>query len=173
MLLQFKVIADNSLWIADVYSLTWARVSSPGIDPESKVLEYGRLRPLGWGRYEFEGRTPKTSGPGAGLSVITVNTPMLRDTGIVEIRPNVDVTDFTMPVPIKQILYRVLPSDPKQIEEYYNEAFNGGNSNTASDPGGDSSVALDPETTEETGQGETGPGTPDGGSLGGEPAGVS
>jgi hypothetical protein len=32
------------------------------------------------------------------------------------LRTNVPVKDFTMPAPIRQVLYEIMPADPKQIE---------------------------------------------------------
>lgn len=179
MLLQFKVIADESLWIADTQFLTWARVSTPGTDPESKVLELGKLIPRGFGIYVFEHRSAKTPGPGAGLCSLGVNLVGIGQTIKVYIRTNVAIKDFTMPAPIRQILYEIMPSDPQQIEQSIQEISDGPDSRTdtvsvdpVSHPSGDRAVDLDPETTEETRSGETGLGAPDGGSLGGVASGI-
>jgi len=125
VLLQFKVTADDSIWICDVQFLNWAHVSAPGTDPESKVLEHGKLIPQGFGVYAMEGRTPKSEGPGAGLSSIGTYLVGIGSTIKIYIRANVPIKDFTMPAPIKQIFYEILPTDPKQIENSIQEIANG------------------------------------------------
>jgi len=73
MLLQFKVTADDSIWICDVQFLNWAHVSAPGTDPESKVLEHGKLIPQGFGitRWRAEGQIPRAWAPESLPSVRT------------------------------------------------------------------------------------------------------
>jgi len=156
VLLQFKVTADDSIWICDVQFLNWAHVSAPGTDPESKVLEHGKLIPQGFGVYAMEGRTPKSEGPGAGLSSIGMYLVGLGNTIKIYIRANVPIKDFTMPAPIKQIFYEILPTDPKQIENSIQEIANGtGQSQTESPRPEESPVGGSlPETTARTEQPE-------------------
>jgi hypothetical protein len=125
MLLQFTVQADDSIWIVDTQFLNWARVSAPGTDPISTVLESGKLIPQGFGVYAFEGRTPETEGPGAGICSVGTYLVGLGNTIKIYIRTNVPIKDFTMPAPIRQILYEILPTDPKQIESSIQEIANG------------------------------------------------
>lgn len=119
MLLQFRT-EDDSLFIADVQWMNWARVSAPP-DPTkpdgSVVLEHGKLVPMGFGVYNFEGRTPKTEGPGTGLSSIGNYVVALGNSVKIFLKANVTIKDFTMPVPISQVLYEILPVDPKQTED--------------------------------------------------------
>jgi hypothetical protein len=116
VLLQFNVVSDNSIWITDTQFLNWARVSAPGTDPESKVLESGKLTPKGFGIYGLEGRTPKDGLTTIGTYVVGIGS-MVK----IFLRANVEVKDFTMPAPIRQILYEILPADPKQIEHAIQE----------------------------------------------------
>jgi hypothetical protein len=121
MLLQFTATNDESIWIADTQYLNWARVSSPpnpAQPEESKVLESGKLIPKGFGIYGFEGKTPKI---GSGLATIGTYVVGIGSTIKIYLRANVEVKDFTMPAPIRQVLYEILPSDPKQVEESIQE----------------------------------------------------
>lgn len=110
MLLQFTVVEDNSIWIVDTQFMQWGRVSAPQSDPTSQVLEHGKLVPKGFGIYGLE---PRTQG------LITIGTYLvgLGQTVKVFLRTNVPVKDFTMPVPIRQVLYEILAADPKQVEQ--------------------------------------------------------
>ena len=170
MLLQFQVISDSTFWIADTQYLTWAKVDLPASNPASKVVEHGKLIPRGFGIYAFEKRSAKSP---SGICSIGVNLVGIGQTIKVYIRANVPIKDFTMPAAIRQILYEIMPSDPAQIEQSIQEISDGRSSDSDSNSSGDRALALDPETTTEAGQGETGPGTPDGGSSGGESAGIS
>ena len=123
MLLQFKT-EDNSIFLADVQFMTWARISAPAADQESKVVEHGKLVPQGFGVYAFEGRTPKTEGPGAGLCSIGNYVVAIGQSVKIFLRANVPVKDFTMPVPIRQVLYEILPTDPQQIQNSIQEVAN-------------------------------------------------
>lgn len=116
MLIQFTVTSDNSLWVCDTQFLQWGRVSSPAKDSESKVLESGKLIPKGFGIYGLESRTPKD-----GLCTIGTYVVGIGQTVKIYLRANVEVKDFTMPVPIRQVLYEILPSDPKQVEQSIQE----------------------------------------------------
>jgi hypothetical protein len=141
MLLQFKVIADESLWICDVQHMQFARVSAPAADQESKVLESGKLIPQGFGVYAFEGRTPKTEGPGKGLCSIGNYVVAIGQTVKIFLRANVSVKDFTMPVPIRQVLYEVLPTDPQQIQSSIEGVANAGKEETPAPPAQEPSVS--------------------------------
>jgi hypothetical protein len=114
MLLQFTVVEDNSIWITDTQFLQWGRVSAPQSDPESKVLESGKLVPKGFGVYGLDPRTE-------GLRTIGTYVVGLGQQVKIYLRANVPIKDFTMPVPIRQVLYEILPSDPKQMEHSIQE----------------------------------------------------
>jgi len=156
MLLQFKVAKDDSLWICDVQFLNFARISAPP-DPTnleaSVVLEQGKLIPQGYGVYSFEGRTPKTEGPGAGLCSIGNYLVGIGPTVKVFIRANVEIKDFTMPAPIRQVLYEILPTDPNQVKQSIEAMAEpspenpnvAGNSDPSSDPSGDLAVLAESE----------------------------
>lgn len=122
MLLQFKLVSDESIWVADVATMQFARVSAPASDPESKVLESGRLVPQGFGVYLLEGR-PKEK---AVLSSIGNYVVAIGTTVKIFLRANVAIKDFTMPVPIRQVLYEILPTDPQQIQNSIQEVANAG-----------------------------------------------
>jgi hypothetical protein len=110
MLLQFKTVADDAIWVVDTQFLQWGKVSAPTSDAESKVLESGKLVPQGFGIYALEPRRE-------GLITIGVMTIGIGQTIKILLRTNVPVKDFTMPVPIRQVLYEILTADPKQAEE--------------------------------------------------------
>jgi hypothetical protein len=156
MLLQFAVEKDNSLWICDVQTMQWARVSAPASDPNSKIEESGKLVPQGFGIYALEGRTPKTEGPGAGFSSIGNYVVAIGTTVQIFLRANVQIKDFTMPVPIRQILYKILPTDPQQIEAAIQEVANGDTSQgsaevapTPQEPASGGTVATGETATEQ------------------------
>lgn len=110
MLLQFTVVDDNSIWIVDTQFLQWGRVSAPQSDPTSVVLESGKLVPQGFGIYAL---APRKTG------LVTIGTYLvgMGQTIKIYLRTNIPIKDFTMPVPIRQVLYEILPSDPKQTEQ--------------------------------------------------------
>lgn len=122
MLLQFKLVSDDSVWVGDVATMQFARVSAPASDPESKVLESGRLVPQGFGVYLLEGR-PKEKDvlSSIGNYVVAIGTTVK-----IFLRANVAIKDFTMPVPIRQVLYEILPTDPQQIQNSIQEVANAG-----------------------------------------------
>jgi hypothetical protein len=148
MLFQFTVVEDNSIWVCDVQFLQWGRVSSPAKDAESKVLESGKLVPKGFGIYGLEPRTPP------GLATIGTYMVGLGNTIKIYIRANVEIKDFTMPAPIRQILYEILPSDPKQVEQSIQEMTDAQGSEAAEPQGSSESEVSGslPETTARTEQ---------------------
>lgn len=113
-MLQFTEVSTGSIWIVDTQFLQWGRVSAPQSDSESKVLESGKLVPKGFGVYGLEPRRD-------GLQTIGTYLVGLGNTVKIYIRANVEIKNFTMPVPIRQILYEILSSDPKQIEQSIQE----------------------------------------------------
>lgn len=119
MLLQFRVVSDDSLWICDTQFLQWAKVSAspdPAKPEESVVLEKGKLVPKGFGVYGLDPRTPKD-----GLSTIGTYVIGLGQSVKIYIRANTPVKDFTMPVPIRQVLYEILANEPNQIQQSIQE----------------------------------------------------
>lgn len=151
MLLQFTTVQDSSIFICDTQYLQWGRVSAPQSDKESKVLESGKLVPKGFGIYGLEPRTPKD-----GLATIGTYVVAIGQTVKIFLRANTEIKDFTMPVPIRQILYEILPSDPKQIEQAIQEV-NDAEGKQEPQPQGQEESALSrelPKTTARTEQPE-------------------
>src|SRR6266403_3300549 len=160
MLFQFKVVADDSIWIVDTQYLQFGRVSAPPNPQqpeESKVLESGKLVPKGFGVYGFDGRRPDQ---GNGLATIGTYVVGIGATVKIYLRANVEVKDFTMPVPIRQGLYEILPSDPKQVEQSIQEMTDVEGSEVTEPQGPpQSEVSRElPETTAGTEQPEAGAG---------------
>lgn len=116
MLVQFTVEKDDSIWICDTLHLQWGRISAPHSDPNSVVLENGKLVPQGFGIYALEGRLPQNE---PGIATIGVYTVALGTAIKIFLRANVQIKDFILPVPITQVLYQILPTDPKQIEQAF------------------------------------------------------
>ncbi len=107
MIIQFRT-ADNSIWFLDLEQLYWARIDKPADDPESTTLESGDLTNLNYGRFALAPRTPKTPGPGNGLSNIMV-MPLVHGTQvIITLQANVPIKEFTMPIPIKEVKYEIV-----------------------------------------------------------------
>jgi hypothetical protein len=115
VLIQFVTKEDNKVYIADTQHLQWGQVSAPYTDPNSVVEEKGKLTPQGFGIYALEGRIKR--GQDLGLATIGIYTVALGTTIKIFLRANVPVKEFTMPVPINQVLYEILPDDPKMVEQ--------------------------------------------------------
>lgn len=126
MLLQFQTL-DEKIWLVDTAQMQWAEVSAPGTDPESKVVAHGKLVPMGFGIYRTEGLQHELASIGVYVVGIGITVKIF-------IRANIPIKDFTMPVPIRQVLYEILPTDPKQIENSIQEAANGDTKQIAQGP---------------------------------------
>ena len=119
MLVQFKTL-DNTIWLADTDEMKWARVDKPPIKeaPDaSQILESGKLIPHGIGLYTFEGRTPRTPDPGAGLCSIQLQVAVAKQTCFVLGKANVPIKDILMPLPIETIRYMLVDDLEKEILE--------------------------------------------------------
>lgn len=175
MLVQFTVVDTSEIFVADTMGMKWAKVSAPSSDPNSVVQESGKLVPQGFGIYALDGRVKP--GQTEGLATIGVFVIAIGTTVKIFIRANVAIKDFTMPVPINQVLYEILPNDPQQVaqaigaiqeaQEANDAANSGGSPDSAPDSSGDRALpAPEPEGQSE-GQEATGtPGT-DGETAGG------
>lgn len=138
MIYSFKTL-DDELWVINTSSLKWGRASSilsaPSVTAvENEITQYeflegGDLVPMGAGIYNFDGRTPETKGPGAGLSSVGIIAIPFEDTLVVYLRPNVPIkADSFKSNPIKIVKYEVLqdPQPPQiQAEEKPNEPAEG------------------------------------------------
>lgn len=106
MFVQFKTL-DDLVWQADFEALTWARVSPLNGQTEPEVLESGKLVPQMMGVFSMAGRRPPELcslghmfvGKGEVLTVC--------------LRANVEIKDFTMPVPFSAIRYQVISALPQ------------------------------------------------------------
>lgn len=96
------------MFVVDFESKKWGRVNKPASDASSEILEAGVLVPMSLGAYRLDGRTPKTEGPGAGLSVLGIIPLPQGKTITMCLRANVPVKEFTMPDPITEIKYEVV-----------------------------------------------------------------
>lgn len=149
MILQFKTL-DDAIWVCDTQFLTWARVSADAKNQQSQVLESGKLVPQGFGVYALEGKR------GAGLCSIGTYIVGIGTTIKILLRTNVPIKDFTMPAPIRQIMYEILPTDPKQLQNSIEEVANGGQEQTPTSGSQEPAVGGSlPETTARTEQPET------------------
>jgi len=175
MLTQFTVVDTNEVFMCDTAQMVWARGSGPASDPESKVVESGKLVPQGFGIYALDGRIdPKKPEQANGLATIGLFVIAIGTTVKIFIRANVAIKDFTMPVPINQVLYEILPNDPAQvaqaigaIQEANDAANNGGNSNPTPDSGGDRTLPAPESEGQPEGQETTGTTGTDGEVAGG------
>lgn len=104
MIAQFEVVSDGSKWEIDVENLTWSQVTD---DPENTPR--GELVFQTANLYNLSGRTPDSPAPGAGLcSVLLIALPVGQVLWIY-LRANVETKNFTMPRPIKEIRYEIIP----------------------------------------------------------------
>lgn len=104
MIYQFKTI-DDFLFVFNTVEMTWGRASSLVTAPSLGAVENhlasfvyvegdnGILVPQGAGAYNFDGRTPKTEGPGAGLSTVGIMAVPFDQQLILFLRANVKIKD--------------------------------------------------------------------------------
>lgn len=107
MIAQFKT-ADDSIFMADTETLQWAHITLGANDPESKVVSEGVLTSRNFGRFQLTPRTEKTEGPGAGLCNIALMPIVQGRQVILCLSANVPVKDFTMPVPVNEVIYEII-----------------------------------------------------------------
>ena len=118
MIYHFQTL-DDSLWVIDTANMQWGRASSilsaPSITAAEKNLakfelaDSGTLVPMGAGVYNMNGRTPKTTGPGAGLSSVGIMCIPFEDTLVVYLRANVKIKDESFRSnPIRETRYVIM-----------------------------------------------------------------
>jgi hypothetical protein len=107
LIIQFTTM-DDSEFRVDFEAKTWARGGQHPDIPGWTEIEEGELVPMSLGAYALKGRTPKTTGPGAGLATIGILPLPVKTTMFICLRANVPVKDFTMPDPITEIKYEVV-----------------------------------------------------------------
>ena len=103
MIYQFKVASDDSLFAINTVDLKRGRASSilasPSVGAAADGVtsfvfsEEGTLVPMGAGVYSLDGRTPKTEGPGAGLSTVQLMAVPFDKHLILYLLPNVEVKE--------------------------------------------------------------------------------
>lgn len=105
MIAQFEVVADGSKWEVDTENLTYKLLTD---DPESGIS--GELVFQTFNVFSLAGRRPDTEGPGAGLCTILLTPLPVGQTLFIYLRANIEVRNFTMPHPIKEIRYEIVPT---------------------------------------------------------------
>lgn len=125
MIYSFQTVDDERFFV-DTQTMRWSRASSilsaPSISAvENSIsntvpIESGNLISMGGGAFNLDGRTPKTTGPGAGLSSIGILAVPYEDTLVMYLHANVPVKDesFTSN-PIKHFKY-VIAQAPQEPE---------------------------------------------------------
>lgn len=116
MLLQFKVVKDQSLWSLDTDRLRFARLSRPLADiaenpgTESAIEEFGELKQVSplVELYRLEGRTPSTEGLGAGLTSVAIVVRITNTTLEIGVNANVPISDPICVKPIERVSCTVL-----------------------------------------------------------------
>ena len=111
MLLQFKVVADDSLWSLDTDRLRYARLTRPLTElaenptDEPAIEEFGKLVQMDpvCEVYRMEGRTPHTDGPGGGLTTVVLVVRITGTTLEIVCSANVPVTDVINVKPINDV----------------------------------------------------------------------
>lgn len=108
MLIQFKVVKDDSCWMIDTQGMRWTR--NEGDSESSKILELGKLVPVGiqgpFRVFALEGRDEKTEGPGAGLCTFGYFMHDIDTTLVIYVNANVEIKDFISRRPIDAIRYQ-------------------------------------------------------------------
>jgi hypothetical protein len=128
---QFKTM-DDELFAINTVDLKWGRASSivaaPTLATAEKAIasfvfvEEGELVPMGAGRYSLNGRTPETTGPGAGLSTIQLMSVPFDTYIVLYLLPNVECKEdsFVMNFMTEELRAKYLkmevrnPEKPKQ-----------------------------------------------------------
>lgn len=137
MIYQFETESDGERFVLDTSNLKWGRASSVLAAPsvaavENKLASFvfseeGTLVPMGHSVegnttsgavYNMDGRTPKTTGPGAGLSSVGILSIWFEDKNITYLTANVPVKEdsFKMNLPEgaeKFVLLRVMQPEPQ------------------------------------------------------------
>ena len=123
MLLQFKVVADGSLWSCDTDKRRFARLARSLVDiveaptAEPAVEEFGELKlvhPV-MELYRLEGRSPTTDGPGAGLTSVGVVVRIADNTLEVGVMANVEIAEPVVVNPINNVRCEVLHQGPAVV----------------------------------------------------------
>jgi len=112
MLLQFKVISDNSYWMVDTVAMKWSR--NAGNEDKSEILELGKVVFVGLQGpmrvFAMEGRDPKTEGPGNGLCTFGYALIDLDTTIVFYFQANVPIDELISRRPIETVKYELIPS---------------------------------------------------------------
>jgi hypothetical protein len=111
MLIQFKVVQDDSCWFLDTVQMRWARTN--GDQDKSEILELGKLVFVGMQGvlriFALEGRTTNTDGPGAGLCTAGYALVDLDTTLTFYVQCNVPIKDLISRRPIDTVKYQLIP----------------------------------------------------------------
>lgn len=111
MLIQLKVVQDDSSWFLDTTQMRWARTN--GEEDKSEILELGKLLLVGMQGvlriFALEGRTTKTDGPGNGLCTFGYALVDFDTTLTFFIQCNVPVKDIISRRPIDTVKYELIP----------------------------------------------------------------
>ena len=132
MAYQFKA-SDDELFVIDIENMRWGRASSilsaPSVSAATDgaiarfiYSEEGDLVPMGAGSFSLNGRTEKTTGPGAGLSVVGIMNFLFQGYFVVWLFPNVNVKSdsLTSDAPEemqKFIKYEIKQPNPEKLNE--------------------------------------------------------
>jgi hypothetical protein len=112
MMLQVKT-KNNSIFLIDTVAMSWFQIDSPAVDLKFKILERGALIPQGFGIYSLNGRSPRNGFSSFGVFLVPHGTRIT-----VYFKSNdEEVTEFTMPVPFNEIIYKILPRTSEEIQQ--------------------------------------------------------
>lgn len=139
MVYQFRT-EDDALFVINTMAATWGRastiLSAPSVTAaaESQLanyqyLEEGTLVPMGGGRYSLDGRTPKTEGPGAGLSTVGLMAVPFDHDLYLYLLPNVPVKEDSFKSDFPEEMQKFIKYEVRQPEQ-------------AKQPGGTQAAAL-------------------------------
>jgi hypothetical protein len=119
MLIQFKVVQDDSCWFLDTVQMRYARTD--GSEDKSEILEMGKIVFVGMQGvlriFALEGRTVSTDGPGAGLCTFGYALVDLDTTLTFYIQCNVPVKDIISRRPIDTVKYELIPQPQENTNE--------------------------------------------------------
>lgn len=116
MLLQFKCVSDDSLWLLDTDKLRYARTArpiseildAPSADPV--IEEFGELKSMDkiMELYQLVGRTRETEAPGQGLCSVAVLVRILGTEVVIGVSANVPIKECACIKPITGVTCEII-----------------------------------------------------------------
>ena len=119
MLVQFKVVADDSAWLIDTVLMNYLHAEN--LEEGAKILERGKMVFVGLQGplriFALEGRRIDTKGPGAGFCTFGYALVDLDTTVTFFIQCNVPIKDLHSVRPIEAVRYELIPTGQEKADD--------------------------------------------------------